>query len=410
MNSLGASGSRGSKHGSGSGSAKHGNEEVYSGVGERPGSEDASKDRTKLKAQSKSKVAKTPGKVSSRDEEVKQAFAAMGRVRVREPFIADESLIAAVNDTTVVPGANSEDDCEITLEELAPKFPTGSQKFGHRGWIAGGEEEGEKEQEGDGAGEDSPVIVSSPEKEEQLQEAKTQGALRKQQTGKSPGKASKQVKSSGGSAGKARKKNPDPFAIESELEDDPVDEGNGSGGDKPPEARSDEEAGAQSSQESGAFQSGGQRGARTAKNPRRKRTDGRKRKQGKQASDEDGDGDEGKSDTEPAASGSAQVKRVVHVPAFDEHVPRSELKMERRAATRQRNDEVRRQAGADKRVQQDFDDVLEEIRMTNPLSVGNTELVCWSKKLALKAREAVHLTAAKMAGSTPIHRFAELYI
>jgi hypothetical protein len=394
MNSLGASGSRGSKHGSGSGSAKHGDKEVYSGVGERPGSEDASKDRTKLKIQSKSKVAKTPGKAPSREEEVKQAFAAMGRVRVRErePFISDESLIAAANDTTVVPEANSEDDCEITLEELAPKFPTGSQKFGHRGWIAGGEEEGEDGQEGDGAGENSPIIVSSQEKEKQLQATKTQGALRKQQAGKSPANALEQVKSSGGSAGRARKKNPDPFAIESELEEDPVEEENGGGGGKTPEALSAEDA--------GALSSGSQRGARTAKNPGKKRADERKRKEVKQvasASEEDGDGKEGEGVEEPGAAVSTQLKRAVHVPAFDERVPRSELKLERRAATRQRNDEVRRQAGADKRIQHDFDDVLDEIRMTNMLSVGSNELVCWSKKLALRACEAVHLTAARVA-------------
>lgn len=396
MNSLGDSGSRGSKHGSGSGSAKHGNKEVYSGVGERPESEDASKDRTKLKTQTKSRVAKTPSKVPSREDEVKQAFAAMGRVRAREPFIVDESLIAAVDDTTVVPGANSEDDCEITLEELAPKFPTGNQKFGHRGWIAGGEEEGEKEQEGDGAGENSPIAGSSQEQKEQIREAKTPGALREQQTGRSPGKTSKHVKRSGGSAGKARVKNLDPVAFESEREEDPGDGEHGCEGGKPPDAPSEDEA--------GALSSGGRRGARTAKNPRRKRADERKRKKDKQtssASEEDGEEKEGEVADEPGTAVSTPVKRDVHVPVLDGHVPRSQLKSERRSTTRMKNDAVRRQAGADKRVQQDFDDVLDEIRMTNPLSVGNQDVLCWSKRLAQMACDAVHLTASKVAGSNP---------
>jgi hypothetical protein len=43
--------------------------------------------------------------------------------------------------------------------------------------------------------------------------------------------------------------------------------------------------------------------------------------------------------------------------------------------------------------------MLDEIRMANPLSVGEREVVCWSKKLALRACEAVHLTAEKVAES-----------
>jgi len=109
MNSLGASGSCRSKHGSGSGSSKQGDKdkEVYSGAGELSGSEDASKEATKLKKQDK-------GKKASRLSQAKEAFEAMGRVR--EPFIAEVSLIAAANDTTLVQGANSDSDVELVME------------------------------------------------------------------------------------------------------------------------------------------------------------------------------------------------------------------------------------------------------------------------------------------------------
>jgi hypothetical protein len=396
MNSLGASGSRGSKHGRGSGSAKHGNKdkEVYSGVGGGTGSEDASKDKTKLKTQSK-------GKGARREEDVRQAFAAMGRVREREPFMADESLIAAANDTTVVQGANSDDDCEITLEELAPKFPTAGQTFGHRGWIAGGNEEGEKEEEGDGAGEDSPIAVSSQEEKSRRNETKTKGAMLEQQTGKSPAKASKPVKSSEGSAGKAqRNKNPDPFALESELDDDEGQDDGGGGDETLPENRasSEEEKGARSGHESGVTSAGGQRGARTVKNSGRKLDDERKGMKVKQADCEARS--QGESDQEPARPVSTRVKRAVHVPVLDEHVSRSEIKTGRRAEIRKKNELVRRQAGAEKSVQRNFDEVLDEIRMTNPLSVGNGEVLCWSRKLAQRACDAVHLTVATVAESS----------
>ena len=93
MNSSGASGSRGSKRRSGGGSAEHGEKEVYSRVGEHSGREDASKDSTKLKTQGKSKA-------GSRQDKTKEAFAAMARVR--EPFIADVSQIAAAKASLVL--------------------------------------------------------------------------------------------------------------------------------------------------------------------------------------------------------------------------------------------------------------------------------------------------------------------
>jgi hypothetical protein len=105
---------------------------------------------------------------------------------------------------------------------------------------------------------------------------------------------------------------------------------------------------------------------------------------------EDGDG-------AGVAAGQARVseraKSSVHVPMLDARPSRPELKAGRRAIIKQTKEGVRKKAGEEKQAQRHFDEFVEEVRKAEPLWLDEDKKVCWTRKSALIACEAVGLTA-----------------
>ena len=102
-------------------------DKVYSRGGEQG---EGAKGSPKIK--DKGKKASKGGQAQGKDAE--QALAALRRTRA--PFIANESVIAAADETTL--HIDSEDSVQLLLEELPAQVSAG-QLFGHNGWVTGGE-------------------------------------------------------------------------------------------------------------------------------------------------------------------------------------------------------------------------------------------------------------------------------
>jgi hypothetical protein len=85
---------------------------------------------------------KRKDKKNTRDAEVsvEDAFAALQRA-AREPFTADESVIAKVDDATVKFDCSSGGDSELVMEELSPGKTQPGTLYGHHGWVFGNESE-----------------------------------------------------------------------------------------------------------------------------------------------------------------------------------------------------------------------------------------------------------------------------
>ncbi len=85
---------------------------------------------------------KRKDKKNTRDAEVsvEDAFTALQRA-AREPFTADESVIAKVDDATVKFDCSSGGDGELVMEGLPPGKTQPGTLYGHRGWVFGNESE-----------------------------------------------------------------------------------------------------------------------------------------------------------------------------------------------------------------------------------------------------------------------------
>lgn len=140
MNSFVDTVPRKSRTGGASGEKGQG-EEIYSGAEERDGV--VEKKKLRAKRPSNSSAGGGAGKKSSDAEAAERAIAALKRTRA--PFIADASAIGQADDSTLP--LEDEDEVEITMEEL----PVKGQRFGHRGWVAGGGTIDEEEDDGEQA-------------------------------------------------------------------------------------------------------------------------------------------------------------------------------------------------------------------------------------------------------------------
>jgi hypothetical protein len=163
---------------------------------------------------------KRKDKKNTQDAEVsvEDAFAALQRA-AREPFTADESVIAKVDDATVKFDSSSGGDGELVMEELSPGKTQLGTLYGHRGWVFGNESEeggvveGKEAKEPEGGEKDKP---GSP------RASKSRGGAGKSQPAVRTGAGPKRVK-----AGRQK----DEFA----LSDD--DGGGGSNEDNPDDSK-----------------------------------------------------------------------------------------------------------------------------------------------------------------------------
>jgi hypothetical protein len=367
MNSFVDTVPRKSREGGASGEKGQG-EEIYSGAEER----DGGKKKLKAKRTSKSSVGGGAGEKSSNVEAAERAIAALKRTRA--PFIADASVIGRADETTLP--LQEDDDVEITLEE----FPVSGQRFGHRGWVAGGgkldEEEDEVEQAG-GAGAD---LLSSGGRQKKIVEDGKPGGKGQLGAGKAKGdKLEPKIR--------ARKKEKSTLEVKWSSDDDDPDADDGDslgegsklgvgresavkhGGkgkqDKPHEH--DGEGGGTSSQQILKSAHGGQAAIPKSEEPVR----------------------------------AAQVKIKTFLDernAKGGNAARADLKRERRTTARAQSAVARKQAGAAKKLQQDFDDAMDELRNAKPLLLGvsgrgENRVVIWGRTAALTAMREVGLTS-----------------
>ena len=427
MNSLGNTVlRRGKRQGAGGGEQGEDKETVYSGTTDRGG---------KVKGQGKNNDSSGGVKHKKNKDKVaaEQALGALGRTRA--PFIADESVIALVDDTTLLADSVSEPSVEVTMEEWPSKAGTGGPLYGHEGWVAGGdagdldEESGAKApqtQAADASAADLGQHLRSKVASKQNERASQGGAVLVR--GKKRIAAKKVVAARKGGTGEQNlerepaKRKRDDFALPSEFSSDTEegqareeDLGNPSGGAGAKAGSAQESSGnvnrtargtgggakngADNPGGDGAGQEGGGGGSSAigAKN----RSGGRggagsnlRRSDGGAGSSQGGTG------YGDVVSGSKQVKPKV--PLFDERVSWSDLKLERRTAVKSKKAAVREQAGTDRKTRRDFDDAVDELRNANPLQLGVGEngvkrMVIWGRKSALTAMEGVGLTVETWA-------------
>jgi hypothetical protein len=346
---------------------------------------------------------KSKGKKKDKGISVDDAFAALNRMNTREPFIADESEIAPADDTTLKV-KNGDSDVEIVMEEFPPKkavAPGPNQRVGHAGWMVGGEPAGGEEEEEATADQGNLGSTHSPQE-------RLRATVARQQDQRAV--KVKVLKGKPDAAAQATAKRlRDIFRLtseEDEEEEEKEDLGSQPGGQAqagPAGEQSDEH-------QSSALELDpeGERGT----------GDGR-------GADDPGDGTSaGKSELSSSASKSKkkkQVKKTVQVsaPATAPNVlvplldaarpPRSELKATRREVRKQQQ-QGRLQDSAQKkqeqRAQEQFDEMLEELRVSNPHApAGNeSQVVVWSRKAAAAAVEAVGLTFGRWKELEPPRR------
>jgi hypothetical protein len=403
----------------------------------------------KAKGQGKSKghSGSVKHKQSKDQEAAEQALGALGRTRA--PFIVDESVIAPANDTTFRAGSESEPSVEITLEEWPAKVGESGQLYGHRGWVAGGDEGEEEEESGASAPKSQVAHAAATDPSQRLKsKVAAKQAERDGQggptipKGKKLAAAKKRAGALKGGTGRQSlggvlpKRKRDEFSLNSEDEDERVPEeesGNHSPGaeeksggtkEKPkPTSRGGSGTGGGEASRDGRSSAGARvgqdgreepdpvnRSGSTGKksggagerSPSTKSSGGNARvKAGEEEERVEKRGGEGANPESggggPAVStGSVPPRVVVRVPVLDEPLSRSEVKSGRRAIAKQAKEEARIKAGTEKRVQRDFDEFVEEIRQAEPLQLqveGKSHLVVWTRKSALTACEAVGLTA-----------------
>ena len=120
-------------------------DEVYSNPPEGEGGGGGAKKSLKGKRRFDRDTGEIKRKQGKDAVSAEQALSALRRSR--EPFIANESVIAPADASTIVAGSDSSASCEITLEEL-PLTGSKGQMFGHQGWVAGGDVDDEEEEPG----------------------------------------------------------------------------------------------------------------------------------------------------------------------------------------------------------------------------------------------------------------------
>ena len=394
MNSLGDTVLRRNtrrKAGGGEDQGRQGREESFtSDAGGHEADDSASSGKKKSKA--KDKI----GAVSA-----EQAFAALGRA-TRAPFIADESEIAAGDDPTVK--VDSEDsDCEIVMEELPPQAFKSGVRVGHRGWVTGSDAE---EDQGD-SGEEGERTDSRA--------SKGSRAAIKPKSKKTPSGADARRRP-GPKAKKGRQK--DEFDLDWSGDEHEGDGGGGAATDdsaggkvgkgKPAKVSASKKVDAKGKSNNGgkteppnsvapagnAGKGGADAGKRLGRRDHGGGSTGKAKTKGK---------DSNGSSSASAASGGevagASAQRV-HALVLDARPSRPELKTERRAAVRQRQAELRKEAGQMKQLQLEqesqqraaFDAWTEGIRQANPFIPGEGQRVIWSRESANRALAGLSIT------------------
>jgi len=359
---------------SGASGEKGQGEGIYSGAEGREGGAVELKEKKK----GKRSAGGGAGKKSEAAEAAERAIAALKRTRA--PFTANESIIGRADDTTLP--LEDEDEVEITMEEL----PVAGQRFGHRGWVAGGGTiEEEEEMTGEQGGTLEPHLLPSGNGQGGAVESGHVGGKSKN-AGR--GQADKPVKKMSG----ARVKKRDDVRWSSDDDDPPGDglglnseverantfkaKGGGSGERYVPQEGNGGPPREVSHEQSGVGATDGQEGATVTRIGEAKDN-----------------------------SGEAVRKDRVKIKTFlDERnerggsAARADLKRERRVAGRSEITAARKRAGAERKLQQDFDDAVDELRNAKPLLLGVSEtgenkIVIWGRKAALEAMEEVGLTS-----------------
>jgi hypothetical protein len=320
----------------------------------------------------KSSASGGAGKKSNDAEAAERAIAALKRTCA--PFTANESLIGSADDTTLP--LEGEEDVEITMEE----WPVAGQRFGHRGWVAGGGQIEEEEVNGEQAGGEGADLL--PAGDGQKKAGNNVSVRNKNKLDAGKGRSAKP----GGNRAREKERSRAEVKWSSDDDDD------GAGDSDPP---------------------GGGSMIVTA----HKSADGTKGGKAKQYQEEpdqsDGGGADGKEGARNKAGGedairkSEEVSRKVQVKpktflddrnAKGGDAARADLKGEKRTAAKDQRALARKRTGAAKKLQQDFDDAVDELRNAKPLLLGVSErgenkMVIWGRTAALTAMREVGLTS-----------------
>jgi hypothetical protein len=354
---------------------------------------------------STSSAKKGKGKKKDKGISVDDAFAALNRMNTREPFISDESAIEPA-DATTLKMKNGDSDVEIVLEELPPKkvvAPGPNQRVGHDGWMVGGEPAGENKEEE--VTDEQGNLGGTHLPQERLR-----ATVARQQDQRAV--KVKPLKGKPDAAAKATSKRiRDIFRLTSDEDDDENEE---------------EDLANQSGGQAQAGSAVGQSGEPRSSAREQDLEGGRGNGDGRGADDpgdKTGDVTSGVSSSASKNKKKKQVKQAtqvsaaatapnVFVPLLDAaRPPRSELKGVRREAKKQQQQE-RLQDSAHKkqeqRLQNQFDEMLEELRVSNPYAPAGNEgqVVVWSRKAAAEAVEAVGLTFGRWKDLEPHRRGA----
>jgi hypothetical protein len=322
--------------------------------GEQGQGKDAFTSGREANASADSGQKKRKDKRNTRGAEVsmEDAFAALRATR--EPFTADESVIAKADDPTVTFESSSSSDVELIMEELPPIRVQPGTLIGHRGWIIGDEA-------GEGEG------VEGDEAEEEGKEDKPGSKMAGR--GLVDVKTAKPVSKKGAGSAKVKAdRQKDELALsESERE------AGGSGDDEDPGGNSEAKS-------SSAI-------ARAKRRTRVGRAAGGKAGQ-------KGQGRDLTLDYSVATGGTLEVKSGLNA-----RPPRSDLKAGRKAVVKQAKADGRREGRARKQAQE-FDEWVEAIRHHDPYEVAPGQVVFWSRSSAVKALSAVEVTAERWQASS----------